>query len=134
MRCFYVRLSFVVALLLCSAGMYAQTALLKDSVYRSIQNIKNDSVRTDRSLQYLSKLAVGKSPIAADYEAFLLSTARKQKDSLTVGRIHSTLGYSYLTIGEFDQAYKQYYSAMPLIQTYGQPRQMVRIYEDMSWI
>ncbi len=129
-----IRYFFLLILIACSNMLLAQTDLSKDTTYQSIQKIQNDSIRIERSLEYLNKSIVKKLPQATAVENAFFARARKQKDSLAVGRLYSTSGFAYLSIGEFDKAYARYYAALPLMQMYGKPKQLVRIYEDMSWI
>ncbi|MDF3077369.1 MAG: hypothetical protein K0S09_1258 [Sphingobacteriaceae bacterium] len=121
-------------LLLFAGGLRAQSSLMADSTYKSIQKIKDDSVRIDKSLEYLAKLTIEKSNKASALKESMLKHARQQSDNLTIGRIFSTTGFSYLSSGSFDLAYAEYIKALPLLNKYGKPKQKVRVHQDLMWI
>lgn len=123
------RFFFTIVLLICINNLFGQTRLQTDSTYHSIQALKNESVRTERFIGYLSKLTVKKSPYAGDLKQELLTRANYQHDSLTIARILSATGFAYLSLGEFKQAGEEYVSALP----YGSPKQIIGIYQDLAW-
>jgi signal transduction histidine kinase len=124
---------FTIVLLICINNLFGQTRLQTDSTYHSIQALKNESVRTERFIGYLSKLTVKKSPYAGDLKQELLARARYQHDSLTIARILTATGFAYLSLGEFQQAGEEYISALPLMKKYGSPKQIIGIYQDLTW-
>ncbi|MDB5131243.1 MAG: hypothetical protein JWR02_992 [Mucilaginibacter sp.] len=130
----YLKFFCSIIFLICVNNLFAQTTLQKDSVYHSIQALKNESVRTERLIEYLSKLIVKKSPHANDLKQELLTWAHHQHDSLTIAKVLSASGFAYLSLGEFRQAEGEYTSALLLMKKYGSPKQIIGIYQDLAWI
>jgi signal transduction histidine kinase len=125
---------FTIVLLICINNLFGQTGLQTDSTYHSIQALKNEPIRKERFIGYLSKLVVKKSPYAGELKQELLTRAHYQHDSLTIARILSATGFAYLSLGEFRQAGEEYISALPLMKKHGSPKQITGIYQDLAWI
>ncbi|MBC7398649.1 MAG: hypothetical protein H7289_01795 [Mucilaginibacter sp.] len=134
MNILFVRVISIFLFIISSNTIFAQSDLIKDAGYLAIQKIQIDSVRTERLIVYLGKSITEKSVTANQISKVLFHSARKNGDSLMVGKLYATSGFAYLSLGQFDQAYFYYSAAIPLIQKYGKPEQLIKTHEDISWI
>ncbi|MDB5031381.1 ATP-binding protein [Mucilaginibacter sp.] len=134
MNILFVRLISIFLFIICSNTIFAQSDLINDAGYIAIQKIQADSLRTERLIVYLGKSIAEKSATANQISKYLFHTARKNGDSLMVGKLYISSGFAYLSLGQLDQAYFQYSTAVPLIEKYGKLDLLIKIYEDISWI
>src|SRR6478672_8100777 len=106
-RNFYV-LKFIILFIFCfSKTAFAQLSVL-DTTYNRLTKISNDSIRKEKLINYIEKLIINKAPHATSLKDEVEKEAFKSKDLAFLGNSYSRFGFSYISIGDYINAFPLY--------------------------
>src|SRR6476661_7551641 len=130
---FYI-FKFITVLVCCFFKIVSASFGATDTTYNRLSKISNDSLRKEKLINYVEKLILTKASYASSLEKEIENEAIRNKDLTFLGNSYSRFGFSYISIGDYINAFPLYIKAEKIYNQIEDPIKKIRVYQDMMWI
>jgi signal transduction histidine kinase len=127
-------LKIIFILAICYVKTSSAEVLFVDTTYNSINKITIDSLRKEKLIAYVENQIVNKTANASVLITETENEALKKNDLVFLGQMYSRFGFSYISTGDYSNAFPIYLKAVKIYDQVDDPLRKIRVYQDMMWI
>jgi tetratricopeptide (TPR) repeat protein/anti-sigma regulatory factor (Ser/Thr protein kinase) len=127
-------LKIIFILAICYVKTSSAEVLFVDTTYNSINKITIDSLRKEKLIAYVENQIVNKTANASILITETENEALKKNDLVFLGQMYSRFGFSYISTGDYSNAFPIYLKAVKIYDQVDDPLRKIRVYQDMMWI
>lgn len=127
-------LKIIFILAICYVKTSSAEVLFVDTTYNSINKITIDSLRKEKLIAYVENQIVNKTTNASVLITETENQALKKNDLVFLGQMYSRFGFSYISTGDYSNAFPIYLKAVKIYDQVDDPLRKIRVYQDMMWI